>query len=67
MEAREELEDAQTEEEVESVVKRNKERIRTEAEALERYFAGEDYESALRSCVRLRYWQGIEEAAKERP
>lgn len=65
MEARQELENAETEEEIESIMSTNKDRILAEVKVLEEHFANENYASALRSCIRLRYWQTLEQAAKE--
>ncbi|KAF9509355.1 hypothetical protein BS47DRAFT_1365327 [Hydnum rufescens UP504] len=66
MEAREELEEARSEEEIAEVRRRNKDRINLEVQAIEKAFAREDYDSALKSSIRLRYWEGIESAAKEK-
>jgi len=66
MEAREELEEARSEEEIAEVRRRNKDRINLEVQAIEEAFAREDYDSALKSSIRLRYWEGIESAAKEK-
>ena len=61
MEAREEIEEAHKEEELEGVRRVNDERIALSEEVLERAFAEDDLEAARGEAVRLRYWVNIKQ------
>lgn len=85
MDARSELEDAQTEDEIKGVRESNRStsamiflecaidyssrlvsvRVNDEVQILQEAFAKGDTESALKATIRLRYWEGLETAAKE--
>lgn len=62
MAAREVIEDARSEEDLEGVRTENNERIRKCLEELERAFGREDVTTAVRETVRLRYWENIRES-----
>lgn len=62
MEAREEVEEAQTEEEVGSLREVNEERVEGSIRKLEEAFARDDVPRAKEECVRLRYWVNIRES-----
>ncbi|KAH8179857.1 dnaJ domain-containing protein [Sarocladium implicatum] len=62
LEAREEIEDAEEEEELEGPRRENDERIGASEEVLERAFREDDVEAAKREAVRLRYWVNIKES-----
>ncbi|KAL2212442.1 Co-chaperone Hsc20 [Sarocladium strictum] len=62
LEAREEIEDAEAEEELEAPRQENDERIRKSEEVLEKAFQEDDIEAAKRESVRLRYWVNIKES-----
>lgn len=62
LEAREEIEEAEEEEELEGPRKENQERIGVSEEVLERAFKEDDVEAAKREAVRLRYWVNIKES-----
>lgn len=61
MEAREEIEDAHAEADLEGPKAVNDERIAASEEVLERAFAADDLEAAKREAVRLRYWTNIKQ------
>lgn len=65
LEAQEEIEEAQSEEELEGPRSRNEERIAACEEALARAFAAEDVASARRETARLRYWVNIRDTLHE--
>ncbi|KAJ6783260.1 hypothetical protein PWT90_09771 [Aphanocladium album] len=62
LEAREEIEEADTEADLESIREENEERIAKGEEALERAFREDDVEAAKREAVRMRYWVNIRES-----
>lgn len=62
LEAREEIEEAEEEEELEGPRRENEERIRASEEVLEKAFRDDDVEAAKREAVRLRYWVNIKES-----
>ncbi|KFH44979.1 J-type co-chaperone-like protein [Hapsidospora chrysogenum ATCC 11550] len=62
LEAREEIEEAQTEDDLERPRRENDERIRESEQRLDRAFAEDDVEAAKREAVRLRYWVNIRES-----
>lgn len=62
LEAREEIEEAEGEEQIEELRAVNEERIRESEERLDRLFAGDDVEGAKREAVRLRYWVNVRES-----
>lgn len=64
MAAREVIEDAGSEEELEEVRAENTERIRKCLEELETAFQREDVTAAVRETVRLRYWENIRESVE---
>ncbi|KAG8885620.1 Myosin type-2 heavy chain 1 [Tulasnella sp. 331] len=64
MEAREELDDAGTEADVEDVRERNQRRMSETLNELEEAFGRKDFDTAKTESVRLKYWEGIEEAAR---
>lgn len=65
MEAREAVEDAETEEEVAALKEENEERIRESIGVLEDAFSKDDLERAKRESVKLRYWRNIGESLHE--
>jgi len=67
LEAREELEMAESPEEVESLRQTNQEKVDETIAALKEAFAGDppEFQKAKGLAVQLKYWQGLEEAAKE--
>lgn len=62
LEAREEIEEAEGEEQIEELRAVNEERVRESEERLDRLFAGDDVEGAKREAVRLRYWVNVRES-----
>jgi molecular chaperone HscB len=62
LEAREEIEDAQGEEDLEEPRRVNDERIAASEEALDKAFAEDDIETAKREAVRMRYWVNIRDS-----
>ncbi|OCL08038.1 Co-chaperone Hsc20 [Glonium stellatum] len=62
MEAREAIEEAGGEEEVEVLRAVNEARVESSVRGLEEAFAGGDVEAARREAVRLRYWVNIRES-----
>ncbi|KAG8998710.1 hypothetical protein FRB93_013489 [Tulasnella sp. JGI-2019a] len=64
MEAREELDDATTERDVEDVRERNQKRVSETLLELESAFGRENFDAAKSASVRLKYWEGIEDAAR---
>ena len=65
MEAREAVEDAESEAEVEELKRENGERIGESIRVLEEAFSKNDLERAKRESVRLRYWRNIGESLHE--
>lgn len=67
LEAREELEMASSPEEVEELRRTNQDKVDETIEALEKAFSGDppSFKEAKGLAVQLKYWQGLEEAAKE--
>ena len=67
LEAREELEMAESAEEVEQLRRTNQEKVDEMIAALKEAFAGDppNFKEAKALAVQLKYWQGLEEAAKE--
>ena len=65
MEAREEIEEAESEEELEEPKRINDRRISESVEALERLFAADDLDGAKIEAVRLRYWTNIKQCIDE--
>lgn len=62
LEAREQIEDAGSEEELVGMKQVNEERIRESVGVLERAFAEDDMETVKGEVVRLRYWVNIRES-----
>lgn len=62
MEAREEVEEVETEEQLSGIRTVNNERIAQAVAALEKAFANGDVELAAKEAIRLRYWMNIEES-----
>lgn len=62
LEAREAIEEAEREEDLEDVKVANEIRITNAEEALEKAFATGDIETAKSETVRLRYWMNIRES-----
>lgn len=62
LEAREEIEEATEESEIEKLRETNEERVRESEERLDELFAGDDVEGAKREAVRLRYWVNVRES-----
>lgn len=60
--ARETIEDAASEKDLDGVKKENDEKIRLSLRALADAFAAEDLQTAVRETVRLRYWENIAES-----
>ncbi|KAK3336272.1 hypothetical protein B0T19DRAFT_34787 [Cercophora scortea] len=65
LEAREQVEEAQREEDLEPLRRENEERIEQAEEALTRAFREGDVEAAKEEAVRLRYWLNIRESVHE--
>jgi molecular chaperone HscB len=64
LEAQEEVLEASSEEDLEPLHSRNRERIEKSLKALEKAFEEDDLETAKREAVRLRYWRNVEETLK---
>lgn len=62
LEAREEIEDARSEEDLVALREANEKRIAAGEEALEKAFRDDDVEAAKREAVRMRYWVNIRES-----
>lgn len=62
LEAREEIEDAESEEDLVEPRKVNDERIRESEEALDKAFSTDDIEAAKKEAVRMRYWVNIKDS-----
>lgn len=62
LEAREEIEEAEREEDLEEPQRVNDERIAVSEEALEQAFKHDDVDAAKHEAVRLRYWVNIKES-----
>lgn len=62
LDAREEIENAQEEEELEEMKRINDERIARSEEVLDGAFRGDDMTLATAEAVRLRYWVNIKES-----
>lgn len=62
LEAREVIEEAADEADLEEPREENEERIRASEEVLDRAFAADDIDSAKREAVRLRYWVNIRQS-----
>lgn len=60
--ARETIEDAVSEKDLDGVQSENEERIQSSLAALSEAFAKEDVQRAVRETVRLRYWENIRES-----
>lgn len=65
MEAQEMLEEAGSQEEIETLMEVNGERIRETEDMLGEAFEREDVEGAKRECVRLNYWRSLQSALRE--
>jgi molecular chaperone HscB len=65
MEAREAIEEAQSEADLEGVKDETSSRIEEELNALERHFSEDDLVKAKKSAIRLRYWLNIQKAAQD--
>ncbi|OWZ35952.1 molecular chaperone HscB, partial [Cryptococcus neoformans c45] len=68
LEAREELEEAETHEEIDRIRQANKEHVMGIVGSLEQAFSGTppDLAEAKLLAVQLRYWMNLEKAAKEK-
>lgn len=64
MELREEIEFAESVNEVEAVLERNKAGLNGALSDFEQAYTTGDYEAAKEACVRLKYWAGVEESAQ---
>jgi molecular chaperone HscB len=62
LDAREEIENAREEEELEEMKRINEERIEASEVILDEAFRSDDIEGAKREAVRLRYWVNIKES-----
>lgn len=62
LEARENIEDAEREEDLEEMRHRNEERIAESTDILEKAFKEDDLEAAKSEAVKLRYWINIKES-----
>jgi len=62
LDAREAIESAQTEEQVQELRRVNEDRIRESERVLGRAFAEDDLENAKGEAVKLRYWVNIRES-----
>lgn len=71
LEAREQIEEAESEEDLVSMKDENEVRIQESIKALEQAFAADDVETAKSETVKLRYWMNISESIanweKEKP
>lgn len=65
MEAREAVEECETEEELVGLKEENEARIQDSIKVLEDAFAKDDLAAAKRESVRLRYWRNIGESLRE--
>ncbi|RSH91888.1 hypothetical protein EHS25_009258 [Saitozyma podzolica] len=67
LEAREELEEAASHDEVEEIRKANHEKVEETIAAIKEAFSSEppDFEGARTLAIQLKYWLGLEAAAKE--
>ncbi|KAF8322081.1 Co-chaperone Hsc20 [Clavulina sp. PMI_390] len=66
MEARSELEDAESEDEIAQIRQDNRARMAETIGVLEEAFRDSDITRALKASIRLRYWESLEDAARER-
>jgi len=64
MEAREAVEEAESEEEVGVLRRENEGRIAGSVGVLEVAFGGGEWEAAAQEAIRLRYWMNIEESIR---
>ncbi|KAI0033179.1 HSCB C-terminal oligomerization domain-containing protein, partial [Vararia minispora EC-137] len=64
LEAREGLQDASSQQQVDNIRQENAERVKDVVEELEQLVDTQDWERARQAAVRLKYLQGIEDAAK---
>lgn len=62
LETREQIEDAENEEDLEGLRRENDSRIEQSVRVLEDAFRGDDLETAKRESVRLRYWVNIRDS-----
>jgi molecular chaperone HscB len=62
LEAREQIEEAQQEEDLVEMKEENDERIRKSEEVLEQAFKDDDIDMAKGEAVKLRYWINIKES-----
>lgn len=62
LEAREQIEEAESEDELVPMKKENDTRIERSVQILEDQFEKDDIQSALEEAVRLRYWINIKES-----
>lgn len=62
LDAREQIEEAESEEDLVEMKTANEERIRTSEEVLERAFREDDISGAKEEAVKLRYWVNIKES-----
>lgn len=62
LEARESIEEAEREEDLEEMKERNEERIAQSTEILDKAFKEDDLEAAKSEAVKLRYWVNIRES-----
>ncbi|KAK5738367.1 hypothetical protein LTR17_006086 [Elasticomyces elasticus] len=62
MEAREAVEEAENEEDLDLLKAENAERIAESVSVLDLTFANEEWEAAAQEAIRLRYWKNIEES-----
>ncbi|KAG5985142.1 hypothetical protein E4U55_001111 [Claviceps digitariae] len=65
MDAHEQVEDARSAEDLHELTLQNDERIAESERVLGRAFAEEDWETARREAVRLKYWVNIRQAVRE--
>ncbi|KAF8604962.1 Co-chaperone Hsc20 [Ceratobasidium sp. AG-I] len=66
MEVREEVEELEDKTELENVVEVNQERVDAEIENISKAFDAGDLNAAKHASVRLKYWIGVEESAREK-
>lgn len=62
LEAREQIEEAESEEDLVGMKDENEVRIQESIKALEQAFAADDVETAKSETVKLRYWMNINES-----
>jgi molecular chaperone HscB len=65
LELREQIEECETEDQVEGMKRENEDRIARSVQILEDAFRRDDLVAARREAVRLRYWVNVEDTLRE--